>query len=88
MSSKTKYTSLIQSETKEGKKTKFTHCLFAINEFSASLGTTPRHIPTDFNNVMDLGKLSRDSLLHVFRAWDNDDDIPTIYLGIKGDEFD
>ena len=37
---------------------------------------------------MDLGKFSKYSLLHVFRAWDNDDDIPTIYLGIKGDEFD
>ena len=88
MSSKTKYTSLIQSETKEGKKTRFTHLLFAIDELKASLSTSPKYLPEDFDNVTVLGKLAKDALLHVFRAWDNDNDIPTIYLGIKGDEFD
>lgn len=77
----TKFIDLIK-ENKEPKKTIFNHYFDGINWITA-IGKAD-----DFDTVVCLGKDINDSEMDIFACYENNDCIPSIYKGVKGNEFD
>lgn len=78
---KTNFFTLESEKKKEKKETVFTHFINSHKEIEKI-----SYFATDFENVM---LICRDKYYgDVFKAWDNDPNIFTIFFGIAGDEFD
>jgi hypothetical protein len=71
----------LDGQKSEKKETVFTHCVNS----SLKIVEVSRLKPTKFSNVLHIGC---DHIYgDVFKAWENDKNVFTIFFGTAGDEF-